>query len=119
MIAETPLCPGELVINRKEKSMKRPNTLSKLGHALTRYLKSAPVQSNSGNSTCKRNIPVVRNERQPCPGRKQMCLEDYRAQSTNCVRSRIVNADGSYITVEVFSYSSAHARRSYRKKERM
>ena len=98
--------------------MRKTNAHSKLGNALTRCLESTPARTDRGNLPHQRNVPVVSKKHKPCPNRKQWYLEDYSAQSTNCVRSRIVNADGSCIAVDVFNHSSAQARRSYRKRER-
>ena len=81
--------------------MKRSNALAKLGQALTRYF--SPSRTDRGHRQQRQNIPVPRNNRKPKHSRHQRYSEQNGTQATNCVRYRIVNADGTVLAVDVFS----------------
>ena len=88
------------------------NALARLSRALSGYLKTASV--DKGN---KQKPPVPQSKHRPAR-RHQEYMEHQSQKSLNCVRSQVVNPDGSSITVEVVSHNSAYARRSYRNTQR-
>ena len=98
--------------------MKRNNALTRLGHALTRNLKTSPKKADGVTYQNRRNLPVVRSSHRPKSSRNQQYSDHYRAVRVNRIRTAIVNSDGSYVAVDVYSHSSIHARRRYRKIER-
>lgn len=95
---------------------KHSNALSRLGHALTRYLKTPPDNHSKPD---RRNLPAVRDKHRPQPQRHQQYSDQYGAESVNRARTAIVNPDGSYIAIDVYSHNVANARRKYRNIERM
>ena len=94
--------------------MKQRSTLTRLGHAL-KTLHKKPDRVTHPN---RRNLSAVRTSHQYKPSRNQQYSEHYRAESVNRIKAAIVNSDGSYIAIDVYSHSSIHARRMYRKTER-
>ncbi|MBQ6115011.1 MAG: hypothetical protein IJL11_06505 [Synergistaceae bacterium] len=62
---------------------KHSNALTRLGHALTRYLKTSPDNTNRRNQPDRRNFPAVRNKRRPQPHRHQQYSDQYGAESVN------------------------------------
>lgn len=97
---------------------KHSNTLTRLGHALTSYLKTSPDNTNRMSQPDRRNLPAVRNKRRHQPRRHQQYSEQYRAESVNRARTAIVNPDGSYIAIDIYSLNTANAKRRYRNIER-
>lgn len=91
---------------------RKKNALVRLGRALSGYFKT--VSADKGN---KQKHPVPQSKHRPAR-RQQEYTEHQMQKSLNCVRSQVVNPDGSSITVEVVSHNSAHAIRRYRKTER-
>lgn len=106
--------PQSIVAERKENSMKQKNTLTKLGHAL----KTSPKKANTVSHQNRRNLPVVHNNRRHPTHRNQQYSDHYGAERVNRIRTAIVNSDGSYIAIDVYSHSRVNARRRYRNIER-
>jgi len=90
--------------------------LSKLGKALTSFLKSSkPVPAPQSS---RKNLPAVRNNNKPRyrPRRSQHYSDQAAFQSSDNVRSTVINADGSIITTARNSLNAAYRKRNYRER---
>ncbi len=89
--------------------------LSKLGKALTCFLKSSkPVPATQSS---RKNLPAVRNNKSRYRPRRSRHYSDQAAfQSSDSVRSTVINADGSIITTARNSRNAAHRKRNYRER---
>lgn len=94
---------------------KHSNVLTRLGYALTRYLKTS---TDNPSKHDRRNLSAVRSKHRLQPHRHQQYSDQYEAESVNRARTAIVNPDGSYIAIDVYSHNVAQARQRYRNIER-
>ena len=86
---------------------RKKNALARLGHTLNSYLSADKAKKQKHSVPSSKHKPARRH---------QESSEQQGIQSTNRVRSCIVQPDGTMITVDVFNHQSAHARRRYRRR---
>lgn len=93
------------------------NALAKLGCALTGFFKSSqPQQSKPARQIRKNNLPVPRRNNRPHSRRSHTYYSDHSAiQSSNRVRTQIINPDGSCMSVDRSSYNAACRKINYRR----
>lgn len=95
--------------------MKKENALMKLGRAVSEYLKGKPAAERAKGRNQSAHNP---KQSKPSHMRHEHYGEEQKAQVLNGARSQVINADGTIITVDVFSSKLGQVKRSYRKRER-
>ena len=91
--------------------------LSKLGKALNSFLKSSKTVPTNQSPKSRKNLPAVRNNKPRYrPHRNQHYSDQAAFQSSDNVRSTVINADGSIITTARNSRNAAYRKRNYRER---